>query len=191
MARTNNPYGLPDRQWQFVQEYLIDLDGTAAYLRAGYQPRRNETARVEASKLLTKPNILAALTAERTRLASLLEITPEKVLREYARLAFSDMRKYVTWGTHGIRVHDSSALSEDQARAVGEVSETVGEKTRTFRFKLHDKKGALDSLAKHLDLFHEYAAAKEVGAGLAGLLEEARQQTALPSDPAVPPMAQA
>jgi phage terminase small subunit len=38
----------------FCQEYLIDLNGTQAAIRAGYAPR---SANVTASQLLTKPNI--------------------------------------------------------------------------------------------------------------------------------------
>ena len=42
----------------FCQEYLIDLNGTQAAIRAGYNPN---SARQQASKLLTKPNILARI----------------------------------------------------------------------------------------------------------------------------------
>jgi phage terminase small subunit len=48
---------------------------------------------------------------------------------------------------------DLSQASEDDWAAIAELSsEASGEVTRT-RIKLHDKKGALDSLARHLGMF--------------------------------------
>ena len=41
---------------RFCMEYVIDLNGTQAAIRAGYSEK---TARVQASQLLTNPNILA------------------------------------------------------------------------------------------------------------------------------------
>jgi len=46
------------RERRFVEEYLVDLKGEAAAIRAGYSPK---TARGQASRLLTKVNISAAL----------------------------------------------------------------------------------------------------------------------------------
>lgn len=46
--------GMTAKQQRFCDEYLIDLDGTKAAIRAGYSPK---TARSIASENLTKPNI--------------------------------------------------------------------------------------------------------------------------------------
>ena len=48
---------LTKKQERFCEEYLIDLNATQAYIRAGYSAKSNDIARVESSKLLTKPNI--------------------------------------------------------------------------------------------------------------------------------------
>ena len=45
-----------DRHELFCQEYIVDFNGTQAAIRAGYSPK---TARVQASQLLTNPNISA------------------------------------------------------------------------------------------------------------------------------------
>lgn len=44
----------------FCQEYIIDFNGTQAYMRAGYKASA-KVARINASKLLTKPNINAKI----------------------------------------------------------------------------------------------------------------------------------
>ena len=46
--------GMTAKQQRFCDEYLIDLDGTKAAIRAGYSPK---TARSIASENLTKPYI--------------------------------------------------------------------------------------------------------------------------------------
>ena len=50
--------GLPDRQRCFVEEYLVDLNGTQAAIRAGYA---ETDAAVEAHRQLRKAKIAAAI----------------------------------------------------------------------------------------------------------------------------------
>jgi phage terminase small subunit len=54
----NTQSNLSDKHELFCQEYLIDLNATKAAIRAGYSP---DSARVQASVLLTNPNILARI----------------------------------------------------------------------------------------------------------------------------------
>ncbi|HRL52688.1 MAG TPA: terminase small subunit [Acidovorax temperans] len=46
------------KQSRFVREYAVDCNGAAAAVRAGYSPR---SAKVTASRLLTKDNVQRAL----------------------------------------------------------------------------------------------------------------------------------
>lgn len=55
MAEDNN-FGLSEQHILFCNEYIIDLNGYAAYIRAGYSPNG---AAASASKLQTNPNIRA------------------------------------------------------------------------------------------------------------------------------------
>jgi len=153
---------LTPKQAKFVQEYLIDLNATQAYQRAGYTAR-GHAAEANAYRLLRNAEVTAALQAERHRLAATLQITPERVLQEYARLAFADLRRVASWDTEGVHFHDSAVLADQDAAAIAEVHEDTrivsteqGEiRTVKKRLKMHDKKGALDSLAKHLKLFSD------------------------------------
>lgn len=59
---------LTPKQRRFCLEYVVDLNGSAAYRRSGYRAKTDLVSRVEASKLLAKPNIrseIARLQAER------------------------------------------------------------------------------------------------------------------------------
>lgn len=149
MSGANN---LRPKQAAFVEEYLIDFNGTQAAIRAGYSVK---TARKMASENLTKPDIIDALARRRVELAEANEVTPEKVAAEYALMGFANLEDYVKWAPDGITLTASSELPEGATRAVSEITEVRTSKgddytTTTIKFKLHDKKGALDSLCRLL-----------------------------------------
>lgn len=80
---------LSGKQSAFVREYLIDLNGTQAAIRAGYSPR---SAAETASENLRKPNIQEAI-AERVRANSeKTGITPEQVLIDIQLIKQDAMR---------------------------------------------------------------------------------------------------
>jgi phage terminase small subunit len=143
---------LSDKQRAFVAEYLVDLNAAAAYQRAGYKATGG-AARANASRLLTNANVAQAISEAFKARIERTEITADRVLLEYARIAFSEMRQFAEWGPDGVTWKDSEELSEAAAACVAEVSETVSEGGRTRRFKLHSKTSALQDLAKHLGLF--------------------------------------
>jgi phage terminase small subunit len=139
------------KQQRFVAEYAVDLNATQAAIRAGYSPH---TARVQGSALLTNPDIAAAVAERNGQVITRLEVTTERVLREYARIAFSDMRRFATVTANGgVNLVPSDQWSDDDAAAVAELGETVTEKGGSVRFKLHSKPQALDALARHLGMF--------------------------------------
>lgn len=154
--------GLTDKQKRFVDEYLVDLNATQAAARAGYSAR---TANEQGARLLANASVRKAVQQGQQRSARKLEITRERVLREYARLAFFDPRElFLEDG----KPRDISQLDQDTAAAlvgldVLEVYEGTGENRRlagcTKKYKLANKLGALDSLGKHLGLFSTGAAA--------------------------------
>lgn len=79
----------------------------------------------------------------------------DRIIREYARLAFADPRDLMEWGPGGVILRDSAALTDDQAAVVAEVSETRTDRGSNLKLKLHSKLGALDSLSKIAGLLVE------------------------------------
>ena len=65
------------KQARFVQEYLIDRNGAAAAVRAGYSKR---TARQQAYDLLTRPDIADAVARGEAKLAKDAKVTRAAVL---------------------------------------------------------------------------------------------------------------
>lgn len=143
---------LTPKQQLFVAEYLADLNATKAAIRAGYAEK---SARITASKMLTKANIQAAIEEAFQARIQRVEVTADQVVEELARLGFSDMRSFTKWGPDGVVLKHSEDLDEDAARCVAEVSQTVTLGGGSIKFKLHDKKGSLELLGKHLGMFRE------------------------------------
>ena len=66
------------KQLRWIDEYLIDVNGAAAAVRAGYSPK---SARSIAHENLTKPDIQAVLQARQAVMAKELQITRQGVIR--------------------------------------------------------------------------------------------------------------
>lgn len=80
------------RHQRFVDEYLIDLNGTQAAIRAGYSAN---SAAEQAYDLLRKPQIKAAIEASQKRLQDKAEIKAESVVRQLALIATADPRELI------------------------------------------------------------------------------------------------
>ncbi|MNS89785.1 Terminase small subunit [compost metagenome] len=72
---------LTDKQKRFADEYLIDMNASAAYLRAGYKCSE-AAARSSASDLLTNPNIQEYIAEKQKKIEEKTELTVEWILEE-------------------------------------------------------------------------------------------------------------
>ena len=75
--------GLSDKAQAFAREYPIDMNGTAAAIRAGYSP---QSARKTACKLLKDPRIKALIDAAMGKAAAQAGLTQQQVLEDIARI---------------------------------------------------------------------------------------------------------
>lgn len=144
---------LTPKQERFVQEYLVDLNATAAASRAGY---KEKTAGQTGHKLLQKPAIAAAIKEARAGLSERTEITQEMVVQELARVAFSNGTIYSKVEGGRVVLTETDHLTEDQKAAVSGIKEgKFGIEVSTY-----DKVRALELLGKYFGLFE----AKKQGA---------------------------
>lgn len=84
--------GLTAKESRFVDEYMVDLNGTQAAIRAGYSP---DSARQIASENLSKPYIQAAISEARRAQQERTHITADRWLLEVALIALADARELV------------------------------------------------------------------------------------------------
>ena len=136
------------KQEQFVQEYLSDLNARQAALRAGY----SDATATNAHRMLRRPEIAAAVADAKRNRASALQVTAERVIAEYARIAFANMADYVRFEADAMQVRPIDTLTADQTAAIAEVTESKTQRGGTVRFKLYDKLAALNALARHIGL---------------------------------------
>lgn len=161
---------LTEKQERFVREYIIDLNATAAYQRAGYVAT-GAAARANACRLLTNANVSERIAELQKESFERAAITADRVLEELAKLGFSNMLDYVNVGTNGDAYVDLRRMTRDQAAAVQEITvedfvDQRGEDARDVRrvkFKLADKKSSLELLGKYLRLFTDRVEHTQIG----------------------------
>lgn len=148
---------LTKRQEAFVHEYLIDLHGTRAAIRAGYAAG---SAAVEASRLLSLPHIADAVEHGIEQRLARTNMAADDVLYEMSLLAYSDVEHY--------RIGDEGEVSLAPGAPVGAVRAIQAIKrrrhvrfdpdgsvtvTHDLELRLWDKIGPLRLLGRHVGLF--------------------------------------
>ena len=132
---------LKGRQRRFVEEYLRDLHGQNAAIRAGYS---EETARSQASRMLTNVNIRQAVNAG----LALQAMPADEVLARLAAHARGSMADLLS---------DTGEIDLESARTRG-VLHLIKSRSVTKegeRVELYDAQTALIALAKAHGLFIE------------------------------------
>lgn len=141
---------LTDKQKTFCHEYLLDLNGTQAAIRAGYSPK---TANEQAAKMLAKASFQSYVQNLKSKRVERTEITVDKVLTELAKIGFSNIQDYIK---QGFEISDISTLDKSAASAIESIKiKTMhGDFPSTeVSFKLHDKLSALEKIAKHIGFY--------------------------------------
>ena len=138
---------LTAKQQMFVKEYLVDLNATQAAIRAGYSAK---TAEWIGPQLLGKTHVATAIQAAMDERSARVEITADRVLQEIAKLAFSNLQDFYNENGALKEIHE---LPRDVAAALSSVKVNLTEACAVQEVKLHDKKGSLELLGKHLILF--------------------------------------
>lgn len=153
---------LTPKQQTFISEYMIDLNSTASAIRAGYSARN---AGKIGPELLGKTRIQEAIQQAMQEREKRTGITADRVLNEYAKIAFADIKDFLSFKTENTSIgvdDDGKAITAYQqiinVRPSDDVDGTMIQEVSispkgVFAFKLHDKKGSLDMIGKHLGMF--------------------------------------
>jgi len=143
---------LTPKQARFIAEYLIDLNSSAAAVRAGYTGDPNTTG----PRLMADVGIRSLIDEALAKRAEKVELTQERVLLELKRLALFDIRKIFNADGTLKRVVD---LDDDTAAAIMSVEMveigTDGQLSISKKFKASDKKGALELSMRHMGMLND------------------------------------
>lgn len=150
---------LNNQELIFTGQYLICLDPQEAAIFAKYS---KTTARTKAylwvsdSEKNPKPHVYQAVQAAMAKREKRTEITQDMVVKELARLAFVDHRKFYDENNHLIPITE---LDDDTAAALaGFEHVTIRDEKKedaeyVKKIKTYDKKGSLELLGRHLKMF--------------------------------------
>jgi phage terminase small subunit len=150
-----------------------------AHEMAGFKPRASY-----ASKLAKRPDVSARIAELIDQWSDDLSLSLERVLQELSRVAFSDVRRIVSWtgGRHVpiptkqddgseviewiqtqrplIKLADSAQIDGASAAAIQEITQS---KDGSIRVKLHPKIPALQALAQHFSHLDPAEKARQIG----------------------------
>ena len=135
--------------WLFAQEYAVDLNATLAAVRAGYAERG---AAVTGSRLIRKPNVEYWIAEAQKLKARSREVTNERVIEEYRRIAFAQTTDMVTLKGGWVTIASTDNLTTEQKSAISQIRQ---KKDGEIEVKFYDKQKALEALAKYLGLFSD------------------------------------
>jgi phage terminase small subunit len=170
---------------RFCREFIIDLNGTQAAIRAGYSKR---SAAEQAYDLLRNPQVEARVAELKAAQFRRLHMSADEVLLELARIGRSDLRKVFDANGNLKPLHE---LDDDTAAAIASVEVTekrqnvrklkdpdegedqlVNEVESIRKIRAWDKTKALDILAKHHGLFEQDN--RQAGAAIADAFKSDR-----------------
>lgn len=147
---------LTPKQKRFAEEWLIDMNATQAAIRAGYSKK---TANEQGARLLAHVSVKEYIKKRQEKLSDKLEITRERILKELASVALSDIRLFYNQDGSLKKITE---LSDEAAAAlsgveVDELFEGFGDERRhigyTRKIKRWDKVAAVDKICKILGFY--------------------------------------
>lgn len=132
---------LNEKQKRFADEYLIDLNGAQAAIRAGYA---EGSAKVQAARLLTDDNLQAYITEKRASLIEKTELTQEWVLNRLKAISDRCMTAEPVMKFD----YDEKKLVQET-----EIDPETGEEVGVFTFDSNGANKATELIGKHLGMF--------------------------------------
>jgi phage terminase small subunit len=145
---------LSAKQKRFCEEYLVDMNGTQAAIRAGYAPK---AARIQAVQVLSIEKVQNYLQKLKNEQSKRTGITADLVLKELAAVGFSKITDVLDIDDEDVPLKkniSNKAKSAIQAITSNKKRTEFGV-DRTISVKMHNKIGALEKLGTHFGLFND------------------------------------
>jgi len=143
------------QQLAFVEEFIVDHNGTAAAIRAGYSPGG---ASRTATRLLTYPYILEGIIERMDARSERTGITADMVLQRVWLLANFNIGKFLRTNDEGVAVYDFSEATEEDWYCIQEYTvDQIGRgqdviPADRLKIKTYDKLRALELAGRHVDV---------------------------------------
>lgn len=144
------PDTLSPQQEAFATGVASGLSQAEAYRQAFPHSKKwkDEAVYSRASTLAASSKVQQRIRGLQEKAAAANEVTIERIVAEVVKVAFANQRDLMGWGPQGVKLKSSDELTDEQAAAVAEVSETTSATGGSLKLKTHDKLGALRFLAE-------------------------------------------
>lgn len=146
---------LSNKQFRFVQEYIIDMNATQAAIRAGYSPK---SARNQGSRLMTNDDILVAI----NQLISDFTMSAQEVLVRLTEIARGNIGEFLKINGFNIEIDLEKIKDKDSCRVLKKVKQRrssyidkQGNKVEStvVEIELYDRLDAIEMLGKYHRMF--------------------------------------
>lgn len=142
---------LSEQRQRFVDEYLIDLNGTQAAIRAGYSVK---TAQEQSSRLLSNVMVQEAISKAMAERSKRTGINQDRVVLELAKMALVKMTDIVnSQGEIKASATDDDLACIESIKYKESESDTGSSVEREV--KIASKIKALELLGKHLGMWND------------------------------------
>lgn len=142
---------LSEQRQRFVDEYLIDLNGTQAAIRAGYSVK---TAQEQASRLLSNVMVQEAISKAMAARSKRTGVNQDRVVLELAKIAFVKMTDVVD---RNGRIREDA--TDDDLSCIESIkykkSDNEFGRSVEREVKIGSKLKALELLGKHLGMWND------------------------------------
>ena len=146
---------LTEKQKVFCDEWLKDLNGTRAYKVAYKSTKSDHVAATNAGRLLRNAEVQKYIQEKQKEREKRTEITQDMVLKELAKLAFTDRTGIVQIkkSTAGdvVVIKSTDELTEEQKALISGIKETKFGIEVTF----YNKEKSLELIGRHLGMFND------------------------------------
>ena len=139
---------LTPKQARFCEEYIVDLNGTQAAIRAGYSAK---TATETAARLLIYVNVQANIAKLQQARSERTQIEADQVINEFGSIAFGSLKGLIEIKDGKLTITDSTKWTPQQWAYIKDVKKT----SDSVSITTHSKTSALESLGKHLGMFSD------------------------------------
>ena len=159
--------GLSEKRRRLCEEYIVDLNATAAAKRAGYSTPTTK----QAANILKSPGCRKYVHYLKVQRAKNTQVSQERIIEELARIAYHDKRTFYTQDNMAVPLHE---LTHDQQTAIKDIifenhyipnpdydpeaekenpdiPKTIP-KRRIKQYKTHNRVNALKMLGHHLGM---------------------------------------
>lgn len=162
---------LSNNQKLFCQEYLkLGMNGTQAYLKVYKTCKKEETARTNASRLLTNANIQEYISELQKKVEEKAVVSIEMIVDELTAIAFTDRTKISANVRNTILLQEEDGTKKEyfENNVIFRETSELDERTRKviagykktqsgFAVETYDKMKALELLGKYLGMFKDDA----------------------------------